>query len=287
MDESSQVTYQPPVSALLTAGDVRNQREWIDYPTQFGLSEAHVPELIRMLQDQELWWADSESDEVWANIHAWRALGQLRAMAALPALLEILVKVDVENSDWISEEIPDVLAMLGADALPSLQEFLADDHKGLYARAGASRAVEQIGIQYPEFRATSVAILTDQLRKFHQQDETLNAFLLSSLVDLNAVEAAPVMQEAFAAGQVDEMVRGDWEDVQIDLGLLTERITPARRGGWMGIDPDEDIETILFRLERRVESLRQEIAHDKRKKARKQAKATRQKQRPPKKRKRK
>ena len=57
--------------------------------------------------------------------------------------------------------------------------------------------------------------------------QTLNAFLMSYLVDLKAVEAAPVMEKAFAADRVDISVQGDWEDVQIRLGLLDERLTPA------------------------------------------------------------
>ena len=48
------------------------------------------------------------------------------------------------------------------------------------------------------------------------------------LAELKVVEAAPLMEEAFAARRVDDMVMGDWEDVQIELGLLAERLTPFR-----------------------------------------------------------
>jgi hypothetical protein len=33
------------------------------------------------------------------------------------------------------------------------------------------------------------------------------------------------MEAAYAAGAVDSTVFGDWEDVQVDLGLLDERVT--------------------------------------------------------------
>ncbi len=36
------------------------------------------------------------------------------------------------------------------------------------------------------------------------------------------------MEQAFAAGLVDESVAGDWEDVQIELGLKDERETSAK-----------------------------------------------------------
>ena len=41
-------------------------------PAIFDLTLDHVPDLIHMMQDDGLHWADSDSDEVWA-------LGQLRA----------------------------------------------------------------------------------------------------------------------------------------------------------------------------------------------------------------
>jgi hypothetical protein len=42
------------------------------------------------------------------------------------------------------------------------------------------------------------------------------------------VEAAPVIEQAFRADQVDEMVVGDWEDVQVDFGLKARREKPRR-----------------------------------------------------------
>src|SRR5438093_123369 len=73
--------YKDPVARLLTLGDARPVKTWPNY-LELGLSREHVPELIRMATDDELNWADSESLEVWAPIHAWRALGQLRAEEA-------------------------------------------------------------------------------------------------------------------------------------------------------------------------------------------------------------
>jgi hypothetical protein len=53
----------------------------------------------------------------------------------------------------------------------------------------------------------------------------MNSYLISSLINLRAVEAAPLMEEAFAANHVDISIVGDWEDVQIELGLLSGRLT--------------------------------------------------------------
>ena len=46
-----------------------------------------------------------------------------------------------------------------------------------------------------------------------------NGFLIRYLIKLQAVEAAPLMERAFAADRADLSIVGDWEDAQVDLGL--------------------------------------------------------------------
>jgi hypothetical protein len=60
----------------------------------------------------------------------------------------------------------------------------------------------------------------------HIVDFAVLRFIISSLLNLEAVEAAPVMERAFAADRVDISIPGDWEDAQIELGLMQERQTP-------------------------------------------------------------
>src|SRR5262249_56731171 len=76
-------TYPPPVDQLLTVGDCQKLTEWPNY-LELGLGLEHAPDLVRMAMDEGLNYADSDSLEVWAPVHAWRALGQLHAESAVP-----------------------------------------------------------------------------------------------------------------------------------------------------------------------------------------------------------
>jgi hypothetical protein len=89
----------------------------------------------------------------------------------------------------------------------------------------AANALVQLARRFPETRDAVVAALTRQLRWWARHDPALNNILVAELVELAAVEAAPVMEEVYAAGAVDTWYAGDWEDVQVALGLLPERIT--------------------------------------------------------------
>jgi hypothetical protein len=218
-DGETKPSYGPPVAQLLTLGDPRGQSAWPDY-LALGFTQEHVPELIRLVLDPALNFADTESLEVWAPLHAWRTLGQLKAVAAIEPLTELFhLFEDDDGDDWVTDELPQVYALIGPAAIPTLTTYLADTSHSLYPRTKAATCLEAIGNAHPEARADCVAVLTRQLERFAENDYALNAFIISSLVDLNAVEALPVIEQAYLADRVDQFIMGDFEDVQIGLGL--------------------------------------------------------------------
>ncbi|BAY90219.1 MULTISPECIES: hypothetical protein [unclassified Tolypothrix] len=220
-------SYPPPVDRLLSYGDCRNYKEWPNYVAELGLKPEHIPDLIRMLTDQELIWADSDSDEVWSTIHAWRSLGQLKAEDAIAPLLTLFE--ELEDLDWVSTEMPRVFQMIGPVSIPALSAYLADDQYHIYARTTAADCISQIGQHYPEARTECVNVITQQLALFASNHAEFNAFLVSNLISLEAVESADVIEQAFAANCVVPFIAGDWGEVQVAMGLKTRAEIPERR----------------------------------------------------------
>jgi hypothetical protein len=181
-----------------------------------------VADLARMATDAELHDADGDDPRVWAPLHAWRALGQLRAETAIEPLLGLLRYIDERQEDWITEELPVVFGLIGPAGIPALEAYAAGPNHGLYARMAAGGGLKEIGQAHPAARDECVAALARLLDAAEHNDEGFNGFLIADLLALRAVEAAPVMEKAFAGGWVDEMIAGDWGDVQIELGLLDE-----------------------------------------------------------------
>lgn len=216
----TETTYRPPLDALLRLGDPNDEDAVFDYDT-LGIGREHVPELIRMTTDEGLHTAPSDSPIVWAPLHAWRQLGELRAEEAVGPLLGLLRLVN--EDDWVVSEVPGVLADIGPASLEPAAAYLADPTHDEWPRVAAAEAIGQIGQRFDELRETCIARLTGQLQFFAAQSAMLNAFLILPLLNLGAVQAAPVMEQAFAAGLVDEDVQGDWEDVQVQLGLKMQR----------------------------------------------------------------
>lgn len=211
--------YSFPVNQLLTQGKPASAiGKWPNY-LQFDLGPGNVPELLRMMRDPELNNGLGTGPEIWAPIHAWRALGQLRAEAVVGALLEALRDPKNKDHDWLLEEAPVVFGMIGPIAIPDLEAFLFDDTQNVYMRDCAGRGLKNIVRHYPETRQLCLDVLGRLLDAAEPVNGELNGFVVSLLIDLDAKELAPLVERAFAANRVDESIAGDWEWTRWKLGL--------------------------------------------------------------------
>jgi hypothetical protein len=215
--------YAPPVNQLLAYEDARIvlPDKWPNY-LELGLSSEQIPDLIRMATDEGLHGADLESLAASAPIHAWRALGQLRAEEAIEPLLSLFDAETVDEGEWAMEELPNVFAMIGPATLPALAAYIADDVlHDKDARLSAIPSIEQIAARWPEARPACIELLTKQLERFEENELDINAFLILGFMEMRASEAAPLIERVFAARCVDSKAWGDWKGVQFALGLLS------------------------------------------------------------------
>jgi len=221
--------YSNPVAQLLTYGECKqNQRgrDWPDY-LKLGLTQTNVPELIRMATDRQLHRANGDSLEVWAPLHAWRSLAQLKAEDAARPILEMLE--ELEDDDWFHSELPRVMSMIGPSAIPVLAEFMANDRIEPINRIEIPDSLGKIAQTYPGHRKECTEILNRQMEKFEAECDVLNAYVIGGLVDLGETKYIATIREAFSRNCVDLQVLGDVEDVEIMLKLREKRDTPRRR----------------------------------------------------------
>ena len=235
--------YPPEFEPLLQRGDPRQQDD--DNQTfleSLGLTQEHVPELLRMVRDRRLNIASSESDEVWAPVHALTAIAEFDIHEHINALIPLF---DVDD-EWNGEEAPILISTIGDAALEPLQRYLQDRTRWIYGRGRASSAIEEIGKRSPESRTRAIQILSEELEHSHENDPTLNGLLLSSLLNLDAVAALPTIRHAFEQNTIDETIVGDWATVLEELGqepepndpLITQsrahaKITHRQKFPWM------------------------------------------------------
>lgn len=162
----SAADYSPPVSQLITLGEPKpintDHKKWLNY-LELGLGPENIPDLIRLATDLDFYDAWDNEDEIskieyWGPVHAWRALGQLKAEAAIEPLLPLFE--EREDDDWAGEELPFVYAMIGPAAIPALTRHLAETHDTYWPPIQASFALTEIAKAHPETRTQVVNILT-------------------------------------------------------------------------------------------------------------------------------
>lgn len=215
--------YRAPVAQLLELG-LQIQEQTDDFYRALGLSAADVPQLCRLAKAGTLRNEDADDLAAYGSVHAWRALGELRAEDSVDTLIGEFCHAP--EDDWVMEELPAIMAQIGPIAIPALAAYCADDSNDVYACSTASSALAAIAGAHPAARERCVALLASVLAGYAERDAEFNALLIGDLLTLRAIETAPLMEQAFAADAVELAIVGDWEEVQIELGLLEQRLTP-------------------------------------------------------------
>jgi hypothetical protein len=229
----SSAKYTNPLNQLLQLGNPDAIPDWSAY-LQLGITVAQIADLSQMAVDLDLF--KSEEDfEFWAPIHAWRALAILGGPAAIAALMNAFQQLsdDEDFWDWVGEELPAAIGRMGVSALPALAQSLADAALTDYTRENVVNGIIEVYKQHSDTRDECVAILTQQLTQFMVNQPSLNGHLATALaVDFTAVESAGVIEQAYQADRVDEILMGDWDDAQVYLGLKERSEVPERSFEW-------------------------------------------------------
>ncbi len=206
--------YPEPLAGLLTLGEV----EAPDYQAWADRLQGHVPDLIRMVLDDDLNDRDENDPIVWAPLHALEVLTILAPAEAAGPLVVCLA--DIEG--WADDLIERFYAAIGPVAQPILQGFLEDDRHEVTARARASQAMAAIAEAHPEARQDIVDVLTAFLERpdadKNADEETVTAFVIGDLGDLKAESAYEAIRRAYAADRVDPQII-HLEDVERDFGM--------------------------------------------------------------------
>jgi len=213
--EPALARYPAAMAGLLSLGKAR---EDMDYRPRAEQLTDYVPDLIRMVLDDDLNMRDEHDPAVWAPYHALKVLGVLGPAEAAQPLTAFLGTED----EWIGEELPAVYAVIGPAAIPALQAYLANrDHEN-EARGAASNALVAIAQAHPAVRAEIIAFLTAFLDRSEAgangDEEVVTAFVIADLGDLKALTAYEAIRRAYAEDRVDGQIIG-LEDVERDFEM--------------------------------------------------------------------
>jgi hypothetical protein len=191
-------TGQQLIDELFAAGE-RPPRKLME--EIIALPEETVPLLIDIVRDESLQFFEAKGGG-WAPIHAMRLLGEVGAEEGIEALLGLLG----QESDYLYEETPVALAMIGPPAVKPLMDFARDYTNDLYARINACHALTYMVARYPEQREVVVSFLREELGGDGEDAPDYYAFIVAYLCDLVVEEARPDIEQAFERGIISTEV---------------------------------------------------------------------------------
>lgn len=215
---------------LSQAGSPRLHPQWEQkngyYVATCRASPDDIPQLIKIAckwSDPD--WPDEDSDRVGDSdevdllpVTAWRTLADLKCSEAVEPLIGMLCELD-EYDDWSLGDLPHVFGKIGEPAIEALVRLANDAEQQEFVRSIAVEGLRWVAEYYPEARKEIVVHLTKLLTNASHNVIELNSTVLFTLVDLQAVEAAEAIEEAFSRNRLDIGMIGDWEAVRQKLGV--------------------------------------------------------------------
>ncbi len=247
------------ITSLFELGEIEHDAPWIDY-LSVGLNKENIPALLELLLDPTLQKADVLSNDIWVPQHAWRALGQITDKQAISGIISSF-NLLVED-DQARHELPDVMAMIGTAAQPALEVFFLDENNDEAARGIAAQALQNISLKHSDTRQQSIKILTDYCGKLASKTQDLNTLVVCNLLDLQATESIEAIRALYQQTLVDMYAVGDIEDVEIALGLRSERETERPDYGRVhSLNLANNIITQPITTEAEPTSLTDELSH--------------------------
>ncbi len=197
------------VDVIGTLGEVSEQETWLDYK-QYEYTAKDVTPLLAVIVDYQSYMASDDGASSWKPVHAWRALGQLGLARAIEPLIS---QFDLLNEDdWAFIELPQVLAMFGAAALPPLAAFLLEPNHDEFGRAMALEALVLLAQQeqqqnqppqYAELKTDTETAFKAYLQTPHSDELAFNALLVGEVLDLQLLDLQADVEALYSKDIVD------------------------------------------------------------------------------------
>ncbi len=160
-----------------------------------GRGDEAVPYLLDILMSDSHWRKGGPGDG-WAPIHAIHILPKIGSKAALDAILYAIRERPEDLGDWLTEDIPSILAHFGTLAFGSAKELVEDPSLDPFVRSSAARALCAIAKKVPDRRKAVVSMLRERIRD-PNEDEEFASLIMDDLAEFRDPEALQDLKEAF------------------------------------------------------------------------------------------
>ncbi len=163
-----------------------------------------LPILINLLNNYEIWNAPYKKYSEWTPIATIPIVSAMGGKEAFEAVKTATLTYYDETGDWITEDMPNVMATFGPDVFDGLAEIIKNNSIDNFVRAGIARSLLKISTKFSETRGKSIDLLKDTISK--EKDKQAITLLTDELVEFKDKDSLPFIEQLFKEKLVDESI---------------------------------------------------------------------------------
>jgi hypothetical protein len=183
-----------------------------------------VPYLAQILDDDKYWRLDEMTlSGGWAPISALHLLGAIADPDGLEPILRVLHNRPDDLGDWLTEDVPSILASFGPVAVEPLKRLVSSPNLDLYVRVAGSIALSLIARGHPDWKDEVISFFHTILVREGEDKEFLS-LCLDDVAELKDPRSKPILRSLFDSGMIDEEIIA-WDDVEEIYHTPTEDLS--------------------------------------------------------------
>jgi hypothetical protein len=159
--------------------------------------------LRKLIQDR-YYWRNNESEDTWAHIHTIHLLALIRTGEAFGLFLDILRYRGEDLGDWLTENVPGLLAAFGEDIIESLIEFTEDETLESFVRGMAVTGLAVLARKYPAYEDHVKEHLIKLLK--NTDDETFATIIIRPIAMFHDPSVLSEIRKAFDENKIEEFM---------------------------------------------------------------------------------
>ena len=175
-----------------------------------------LPWLCRLVSEERCW----RVEDGMLALHAMHLLGGIGDPSAASALLEPLRRD--EDSDFITEDMPGILARLGPEAVPELSEFVEDPSQDSTMRSVVYTGLVGMSVLHPELTEQVKQIGRDVATRCLLKGEPIPSVLAVDLAEYQDPDDRRILEKLHE--------RGLWEEWAIPWREVLDAFREGRPG---------------------------------------------------------
>ncbi|HWQ96029.1 MAG TPA: DUF1186 domain-containing protein [Candidatus Methylomirabilis sp.] len=168
---------------------------------------------LRKLIQDSAYWEGYYTEDHWAHIHILHLLALIKTREAFNLFLDLLRYRSNDLSDWLTEDVPYLLAAFGEDFKDSIMEFTEDETLDSLVRG---MAVIGIALLARKYSACENQVKEHIIKLLNNSDDSeFTTHIAKPLTMFHDISVMPVISKAYDENKIDGFFgeKKDFEDI--------------------------------------------------------------------------